>query len=341
MQIILRRYLTSSEVVHGFDLGSCSTLYDGSNVFFTSLGKLAYEYGVNVLDLSRRRATYEHRICKYFTRGFGLILPHFTPEYQKMVKVQYSMYFDIEMPFLAGRCIGVHGSVFEISMLRRRAEWDAWKDQPRHVTHANQKILKIISATPEKAAGGDSCTGSEYGPSVNYHDTAAMAERNFFLARSSSSQISSEKLKKGLFACAECEGKLDIFNFPVNFDDLALALRRRCIGVLQTRAVLHLYGSDVLTVVLKALTSDKWYVMDHNAQLKFFKEVCDKFVKELPKERLELPFHFTSTTDGTTLRSTDEKRMTKLTTGSQFLMEITSVKAWYGGFSVKTHKLSS
>lgn len=75
IQIILRLYNTLSEILHGFDLGSCAMGYDGKQVYFTSLGKFAYEYLANVIDPSRRSTTYEKRLLKYYERGFNIILP--------------------------------------------------------------------------------------------------------------------------------------------------------------------------------------------------------------------------------------------------------------------------
>ena len=76
-QIILRLYSTLSEILHGFDFGSCSVAFDEKEVYFTSLSKFAFEFGLNILNLKKRRPSYEYRICKYFNRGFGLILPNF------------------------------------------------------------------------------------------------------------------------------------------------------------------------------------------------------------------------------------------------------------------------
>ena len=76
VQVILRLYDTISEVLHGFDLGSCAVAYTGDQVWFTSLSKLAFECGVNVVDMSRRRASYEHRLLKYFDRGFAVVMPN-------------------------------------------------------------------------------------------------------------------------------------------------------------------------------------------------------------------------------------------------------------------------
>lgn len=74
-QIIFRLYSSPSEILHGFDLGSSAIGFDGQNVWLTSLGKFAYEYGFNIIDTSRRSTTYEHRLRKYFGRGFEIIMP--------------------------------------------------------------------------------------------------------------------------------------------------------------------------------------------------------------------------------------------------------------------------
>lgn len=74
-QIILRIYGSISEILHGFDLGSSSIGFDGEKVYFTELGKFAYKYGCNILDPSKRSTSYEHRLKKYFERGFDIVLP--------------------------------------------------------------------------------------------------------------------------------------------------------------------------------------------------------------------------------------------------------------------------
>jgi hypothetical protein len=42
----------------------------------TGMGALAATYGVNVLNLAARRASYESRLERYFARGFDLVLPN-------------------------------------------------------------------------------------------------------------------------------------------------------------------------------------------------------------------------------------------------------------------------
>jgi len=75
VQIILRLYRTKSEVLHGFDIGSCAVGFDGKDVLFTSLSKFAYETNCNIIDVTRRSLTYENRLSKYFSKGFDIIMP--------------------------------------------------------------------------------------------------------------------------------------------------------------------------------------------------------------------------------------------------------------------------
>jgi hypothetical protein len=77
IQIILRVYKSISQILHGFDLGSSCVAYDGNTVYFTSIGKFAYQYGYNIIDLEKRSTSYEYRLRKYFARGFDIIMPQF------------------------------------------------------------------------------------------------------------------------------------------------------------------------------------------------------------------------------------------------------------------------
>lgn len=76
LQIVLRQYKTMNEVLLGFDMGSVAVAFDGQYIYMTTLGRLALERGFNILDLAKRRDTYEKRLAKYFWRGYGLILPN-------------------------------------------------------------------------------------------------------------------------------------------------------------------------------------------------------------------------------------------------------------------------
>lgn len=74
-QVIFRLYKTISEILHGFDLGSCAVGWDGRQIYFTTLSRFAYQWNCNIFDLSRRSPTYQKRLIKYHKRGFSVIFP--------------------------------------------------------------------------------------------------------------------------------------------------------------------------------------------------------------------------------------------------------------------------
>lgn len=74
-QIILRCYTSISEILHGFDLGSCAVGFDGKQIWMTKLAHYSYAHMVNLVDLSRRSTTYEYRLMKYLYRDFDIVIP--------------------------------------------------------------------------------------------------------------------------------------------------------------------------------------------------------------------------------------------------------------------------
>jgi hypothetical protein len=89
-QVVLRMYSTIAEVIHGFDLGSSALLWDGEKIWMTALGRLAIQYGANVLNLHARRASLEARIARYFGRGFDIVLPGLdVAEFAKTCRLPY------------------------------------------------------------------------------------------------------------------------------------------------------------------------------------------------------------------------------------------------------------
>jgi hypothetical protein len=81
IQIISRLYDTSSQILHGFDLGCCCAGYLQSptgcaNMLVTTqLGKFAFEHRLNIIDLDRLSVNHSSRLSKYFMRGFGVVFP--------------------------------------------------------------------------------------------------------------------------------------------------------------------------------------------------------------------------------------------------------------------------
>ncbi len=99
IQLIFRLYKTISEILHGFDLGSSAVGYDGTDVYFTSLGKFCHEYSCNIIDTSRRSTTYEYRLNKYFDRGFNIVLPKLDITKLRTDYLKYGCDEICEMPY--------------------------------------------------------------------------------------------------------------------------------------------------------------------------------------------------------------------------------------------------
>eukprot|EP00771_Trimastix_marina_P001861 gnl/Trimastix_PCT/2968.p1 GENE.gnl/Trimastix_PCT/2968~~gnl/Trimastix_PCT/2968.p1 ORF type:complete len:2220 (-),score=718.10 gnl/Trimastix_PCT/2968:78-6275(-) len=59
----------------GFDVDSCAVGYDGQNVWALPRSQRALVTATNRIDLSRRSPTYEHRLAKYASRGFRVLVP--------------------------------------------------------------------------------------------------------------------------------------------------------------------------------------------------------------------------------------------------------------------------
>lgn len=75
-QFIYRIFESISEILHDFDLGSCQVGFDGFDFYLTSLGKFAFDYKCNILDVTKISPFYEKRLIKYFCRGFDIIMPY-------------------------------------------------------------------------------------------------------------------------------------------------------------------------------------------------------------------------------------------------------------------------
>lgn len=127
IQIIFRLYKSKSEILHGFDLGSSAIGYDGTNVYFTSLGKFSYEYLANIVDTTRRSTTYELRLMKYFDRGFQIILPYFDISKLRTEYFKYNLSEICELPFFVFSYNSVMGNKIHIKKL---LEWGLTVSKP-------------------------------------------------------------------------------------------------------------------------------------------------------------------------------------------------------------------
>ena len=78
VQLILRLYTSPAEVLLGFDVHSCCIGYDGRNVWALPRCLRALQHQVNVVNALHawpNRASYEFRLVKYASRGFGICVP--------------------------------------------------------------------------------------------------------------------------------------------------------------------------------------------------------------------------------------------------------------------------
>jgi hypothetical protein len=77
IQIIKRLYTSPSQIIHGFDVDSCCILYDlkSRQYYCTERFEYAFKNLKNTVNFDRMSPSYEHRLVKYMTRGFGLDIP--------------------------------------------------------------------------------------------------------------------------------------------------------------------------------------------------------------------------------------------------------------------------
>jgi hypothetical protein len=115
IQIILRIYENISQILHGFDLGSSAVGFDGTNVYFTSLSKFAYEYSCNILDTTRRSTTYEHRLIKYHNRNFDIIVPYLDITKLRNINSKYKLDDVCELPYMVFSYSGINGNKISVS----------------------------------------------------------------------------------------------------------------------------------------------------------------------------------------------------------------------------------
>ena len=64
----------------GFDVDSCTFGFDGKKAYTLPRGRRSLTKGFNLVDLSRRSLTYEHRLLKYSKRGFAVLVPGYDRE---------------------------------------------------------------------------------------------------------------------------------------------------------------------------------------------------------------------------------------------------------------------
>jgi ankyrin repeat protein len=77
IQIVIRLFKSPAEVLHSFDVDSCSVGFDGRDVWCTPRAHYAITTKRNTVDMTRRSIAYEFRLKKYNERGYGVVVPGF------------------------------------------------------------------------------------------------------------------------------------------------------------------------------------------------------------------------------------------------------------------------
>ena len=75
IQLILRAFRDTHELLYGFDIGSCCVGFDGETTHMTVLAMYALLHRVNIVHPMYRSISFEARLAKYFHRGIALALP--------------------------------------------------------------------------------------------------------------------------------------------------------------------------------------------------------------------------------------------------------------------------
>ncbi|KAL7276030.1 hypothetical protein RUND412_000999 [Rhizina undulata] len=75
VQIVLRLYKSTAQILAGFDVNCACVAYDGSRVFANPRSIASYMTQCNDIDLTRRSPSYESRLSKYSHRGFEVYCP--------------------------------------------------------------------------------------------------------------------------------------------------------------------------------------------------------------------------------------------------------------------------
>ncbi|XWV26369.1 hypothetical protein QJ857_gp0704 [Tupanvirus soda lake] len=144
IQLIFRLYKTISEILHGFDLGSSAVGYDGSDVYFTSLGKFCHEYSCNIIDTTRRSTTYEYRLKKYFDRGFNIVLPKLNISELRTAYFKYNKMEICELPYFTFGYTKIIGNKIIVkeffNQYKNSSDYDLEPMNPINVYYQSLKI---------------------------------------------------------------------------------------------------------------------------------------------------------------------------------------------------------
>ena len=74
-QIIMTKNRSIPHILNQFDFYLCRTAWDGRTTFLTPRAAHAYRYMINIVNENNYSDVFCHRLAKYFTYGFSIVLP--------------------------------------------------------------------------------------------------------------------------------------------------------------------------------------------------------------------------------------------------------------------------
>lgn len=84
LQFILTRNQGIENIFENFDMYPCRVAWDGKTTYFTEKSAKAFKYMINIVNENNYSDLYNHRLGKYFSYGFNIVLPRL--DMKKMAK---------------------------------------------------------------------------------------------------------------------------------------------------------------------------------------------------------------------------------------------------------------
>lgn len=75
LQFILSKFKNIEDIFNSFDMFPSRVAFDGKTTYFTQKSIQAYKYMINIVNETNYSDLFDHRLSKYFTYGFSIVLP--------------------------------------------------------------------------------------------------------------------------------------------------------------------------------------------------------------------------------------------------------------------------
>lgn len=254
-QFVFRLYRSPAEVLYGFDVHSSAAGFDGFAVRMTPLCKFSHEFGVNVVDLTRRSTTLEKRLLKYWTRGFDLVLPELDVSKVPNRLARYKLDDVCELPYMSFAYKKVCGNRIRVTDFQT----EHWPRSTADPIAAD----KLTALDVVRNRGGALGAQEDYSSAELAHDQ----DIEFRLAKANLYRLARNQESKGLFYRET--GKhyeralLGSFYIPAKVIDSSFkTLRKDILGGHDTvRHVCLFLGEDRVSEVMEALYVKKLPVL--------------------------------------------------------------------------------